>query len=42
MLRLILLRLGGSFFNIQPPPSMFNMMENMMGMMGGGAAMNMN
>ena len=35
-------KIGRVFFNIQPPPSMFNMMENMMGMMGGGAAMNMN
>ena len=35
-------KIGRVYFNIQPPPSMFNMMENMMSMMGGAAAMNMN
>jgi len=34
-------KIGRVYFNIQPPPSMFHMMENMMGMMGGAAAMNM-
>lgn len=29
-------KIGKVYFNIQPPPSAFNMMENMMGMMGGG------
>ncbi|EEC49864.1 predicted protein [Phaeodactylum tricornutum CCAP 1055/1] len=29
-------KIGKSYFNIQPPPSMLNMVENMMGMMGGG------
>lgn len=29
-------KIGKVYFNIQPPPTMFNMMENMMGMMGGG------
>lgn len=32
-------KIGRVYFNIQPPPSMFNMMENMMGMMGGAAGM---
>ena len=31
-------KIGKIYFNIQPPPSMLNMMENMMGMMGGGGA----
>jgi hypothetical protein len=30
-------KIGKVYFNIQPPPSMISMMENMMGMMGGGA-----
>jgi len=30
-------KIGKIYFNIQPPPSMLNMLENMMGMMGGGA-----
>jgi len=29
-------KIGKIYFNIQPPPSMLNMLENMMGMMGGG------
>jgi hypothetical protein len=29
-------KIGKTYFNIQPPPSMMNMVENMMGMMGGG------
>lgn len=29
-------RIGKIYFNIQPPPSMMDMMENMMGMFGGG------
>lgn len=29
-------KIGKIYFNIQPPPSMMNMLENMMGMMGGG------
>lgn len=29
-------KIGKIYFNIQPPPSMLNMVENMMGMMGGG------
>lgn len=29
-------KIGKIYFNIQPPPSMINMIENMMGMMGGG------
>ena len=29
-------KIGKIYFNIQPPPSMLNMIENMMGMMGGG------
>jgi hypothetical protein len=29
-------RIGKIYFNIQPPPGLMNMMENMMGMMGGG------
>jgi hypothetical protein len=29
-------KIGKMYFNIQPPPSMLNMLENMMGMMGGG------
>ena len=29
-------KIGKIYFNIQPPPSMINMLENMMGMMGGG------
>lgn len=29
-------KIGKLYFNIQPPPSMLNMIENMMGMMGGG------
>ena len=29
-------KIGKMYFNIQPPPSMMNMMENMMNMMGGG------
>lgn len=29
-------KIGKVYFNIQPPPSMINMLENMMGMMGGG------
>lgn len=33
-------KIGKIYFNIQPPPSMLNMMENMMGMMGGGGGMN--
>ncbi|KAG7356968.1 DUF410 domain containing protein [Nitzschia inconspicua] len=28
-------KIGKIYFNIQPPPSMINMLENMMGMMGG-------
>ena len=32
-------KIGKVYFNIQPPPSMFNMMENMRGMMGGGGGM---
>jgi hypothetical protein len=31
-------KIGKIYFNIQPPPSMMNMLENMMGMMGGGGA----
>jgi len=31
-------RIGKIYFNIEPPPSMLSMMENMMGMMGGGGA----
>jgi hypothetical protein len=30
-------KIGKIYFNIQPPPSMMNMLENMMGSMGGGA-----
>lgn len=30
-------KIGKVYFNIQPPPNMLNMIENMMGMMGGGA-----
>lgn len=30
-------KIGKLYFNIQPPPSMMNMVENMMNMMGGGA-----
>ncbi len=30
-------KIGKIYFNIQPPPSMLNMLENMMGMMGPGA-----
>lgn len=30
-------KIGKIYFNIQPPPSMINMLENMMGMMGPGA-----
>lgn len=29
-------KIGKIYFNIQPPPNMMNMLENMMGMMGGG------
>jgi hypothetical protein len=29
-------KIGKVYFDIQPPPSMMAMMENMMGMMGGG------
>jgi hypothetical protein len=29
-------KIGKTYFNIQPPPSMLNTLENMMGMMGGG------
>ena len=29
-------KIGKIYFNIQPPPNMLNMMENMMGMLGGG------
>jgi hypothetical protein len=29
-------KIGKIYFNIQPPPSMMNTLENMMGMMGGG------
>eukprot|EP00977_Amphora_coffeiformis_P022857 scaffold11639_cov172-Amphora_coffeaeformis.AAC.34 len=32
-------KIGKIYFNIQPPPSMLNMVENMMGMMGGGGGM---
>lgn len=32
-------KIGRVYFNIQPPPSMFNMMENMMSMMGAAGAM---
>mmetsp|Transcript_4873 Transcript_4873/g.10750 ORF Transcript_4873/g.10750 Transcript_4873/m.10750 type:complete len:420 (-) Transcript_4873:2195-3454(-) len=32
-------KIGKIYFNIQPPPSMMNMLENMMGSMGGGAGM---
>lgn len=32
-------KVGKTYFNIQPPPSMLNMVENMMGMMGGGGGM---
>jgi hypothetical protein len=36
-------KIGKIYFNIQPPPSMINMLENMMGMMGpGGGAGGMN
>jgi hypothetical protein len=35
-------KIGKVYFNIQPPPSMFSMMENMMSMMGGGGAGMMN
>lgn len=35
-------KIGKIYFNIQPPPSMFNMLENMMGMMGPGGAGGMN
>jgi hypothetical protein len=31
-------KIGKIYFNIQPPPSMMNTLENMMGMMGGGGA----
>lgn len=31
-------KIGKVYFNIQPPPSMLSMVENMMGMMGGGGA----
>jgi len=33
-------KIGKIYFNIQPPPSMLSVMENMMGMMGGGGGMN--
>ncbi|KAL3943557.1 MAG: hypothetical protein SGBAC_002374 [Bacillariaceae sp.] len=33
-------KIGKIYFNIQPPPNMMNMLENMMGMMGGGGGMN--
>jgi len=33
-------KIGKVYFNIQPPPSMLSVMENMMGMMGGGGGMN--
>ena len=32
-------KIGRVYFNIEPPPSMMSTLENMMGMMGGGAAM---
>jgi hypothetical protein len=32
-------KIGKIYFNNQPPPSMLNMMENMMGMMGSGGGM---
>jgi len=32
-------KIGKIFFNIQPPPSMMNLLENMMGSMGGGGGM---
>lgn len=35
-------KIGKIYFNIQPPPSMLNTLENMMGMMGGGGAGGMN
>jgi hypothetical protein len=31
-------KIGKIYFGIEPPPTMFQMMENMMGMMGGGGA----
>ena len=30
------MKIGRAYFNIQPPPSMMSMMENMMSGMGGG------
>jgi hypothetical protein len=35
-------KIGKIYFDIQPPPSMLNTLENMMGMMGGGGAGGMN
>ena len=35
-------KIGKVYFNIQPPPSMMNMVENMMSMMGGGPGAGMN